>query len=409
MQVIRAPRGPIDDIVLSVLLAASFCGLVAGGYAFFRSGAATIAGSELSAQRSLFTTVNSLTLTGFQQTIAIDTYTPRGQWFVLMLTIVGSLISMIVGSLAVVRILKFPWTTRRVVMAALIVEAGAILAGTAAITQRERPLVADLLLAASAFGNSGLVIGSPGDNSAWTTQFVLLPLSVLGGFGLPVLIELYDRLVNRRRLSAYTWIVLAMSGAIYLAGVGAIRLANQPASGSKEDAAAPVWQQRLIDASSVSLNSRTLGLPLEQAGAWPRSMQWIVVLLMFVGASPAGTAGGLKSTTLFELCRGAWLALRGRAAGKIFGIAAVWTAVYLLVIITAMAMLLQFESSLPGDRGLFIAVSAAANVGLSLDPVSVTGDGMVLLSVVMLLGRMLPWAVLWWSALATRDAEIAVG
>jgi trk system potassium uptake protein TrkH len=134
-----------------------------------------------------------------------------------------------------------------------------------------------------------------------------------------------------------------------------------------------------------------------------------VLVLMFIGASPAGTGGGLKTTTLYELGRGARAALLGRSPGRILGIALVWLCAYTIIILVTMAILLALESALAGDRALFIAVSAAANVGLSADPISITGNGLYALAATMLLGRVLPWVVLWWAALTTPEADIAVG
>ena len=61
------------------------------------------------------------------------------------------------------------------------------------------------------------------------------------------------------------------------------------------------------------------------------------------------------------------------------------------------------------DRLLFLSVSAASNVGLSQDPVSMTGPGLYTLSAVMLAGRVAPVLVLWWMARTTRDSALAVG
>jgi Trk-type K+ transport system membrane component len=58
---------------------------------------------------------------------------------------------------------------------------------------------------------------------------------------------------------------------------------------------------------------------------------------------------------------------------------------------------------------LFLAVSAASNVGLAHEPVSMAGPGLVILSAAMLLGRVLPIAILWWQAATSREADVPVG
>ena len=45
-----------------------------------------------------------------------------------------------------------------------------------------------------------------------------------------------------------------------------------------------------------SLNGRTAGFPMELGGSLQRSVLWMLALVMVIGASPAGTGGGLKTT-----------------------------------------------------------------------------------------------------------------
>jgi trk system potassium uptake protein TrkH len=158
----------------------------------------------------------------------------------------------------------------------------------------------------------------------------------------------------------------------------------------------------------ASINSRTAGLPVDAVYLYPRAMQWFVIVLMMIGAAPAGTAGGLKITTITELFRGARRILRGDPPGRALAISIVWTSAFLLLILIALLSLLQADPQTPADRVLFTTISAAANVGLSHDPLSVTAANAYTLATTMLLGRLLPIAVLWWMALTTRDADVAV-
>ena len=49
-------------------------------------------------------------------------------------------------------------------------------------------------------------------------------------------------------------------------------------------------------------------------------------------------------------------------------------------------------------------------MGLAHNPVSIVKEGMFVLSAAMLLGRLVPLAILWWVVAATRDEEgIPVG
>jgi hypothetical protein len=67
------------------------------------------------------------------------------------------------------------------------------------------------------------------------------------------------------------------------------------------------------------------------------------------------------------------------------------------------------QPDLNADRLLLLAVSAASNAGLSHDRVAIVGPGLAALSATMLLGRLLPWGLLWWLAAAAPDENVAIG
>jgi trk system potassium uptake protein TrkH len=133
------------------------------------------------------------------------------------------------------------------------------------------------------------------------------------------------------------------------------------------------------------------------------------MLLMAIGAGPAGTGGGLKTTTAYELVRGAYRALRARPVSRVFGFAMMWLGIYALLVLSTTIVLVSTEPQLAADQILFTAISAVSNVGLSYAPISITGDGLYALSISMMLGRIVPLVILWWAALTAHDADVAVG
>jgi trk system potassium uptake protein TrkH len=138
-------------------------------------------------------------------------------------------------------------------------------------------------------------------------------------------------------------------------------------------------------------------------------MQWAVILAMAVGASPGGTAGGIKTTTLAQLWDGTRRTLRGQPVNRTFGIALMWMGIYLGLAMAAVLTLMMTENKIPGERVLFLAVSALSNVGLAHNELSISVSGTYILCAVMLLGRMTPLLILWWMADTTREAEVAIG
>jgi trk system potassium uptake protein TrkH len=223
---------------------------------------------------------------------------------------------------------------------------------------------------------------------------VLLPLAVLGGLGLPVLMELFDLAFRRRPLSAFSRTALGWTGGVYIAGVGLLVLLQWPFGDG-----APAWQHAVTLASRQTLNARSAGFPFDLG---PPVVQWATVLLMIVGACPGGTAGGVKVTTVAVLTGGTRRLLRSNGESGIgnrtFGIAIVWLAIYLLMLIAATLTLVATEPQMHADRLLFLAASALGNVGLSHDPVSLSETGWYVISATMLLGRITPVLVLWWIA-----------
>ena len=365
-------------------------------------------GNETTWDRSIFTSINAATLSGFQQTMGIREMAatgPGGPALLFALTVLGSLTSLFVGGMAAARVLGMPHNAVQIALAAVTAQIIAVVVGAAALAAPGSNVFDALVQAASAFGNCGLWIGPFPSTSALSTYLVLLPLGMIGGLGLPVLIDLTNAVTGRSRLLPYSRLVLALSGFAYLAGFVALLLAQAPAAmGAGWDA----WRNTLASCTIAAINTRTAGLPFQSPAAFTAAGQWLLMLLMILGASSAGTAGGLKLTTLWQLFRGTGDALAGRAAQRVTGIAAVWVGIYVGALLLGMIVLAEVQSQIPADRLLFLAISALSNVGLSHDPVSITGPGLLVLSALMLIGRLTPFAILWWMARTTK-AEVLVG
>jgi trk system potassium uptake protein TrkH len=137
--------------------------------------------------------------------------------------------------------------------------------------------------------------------------------------------------------------------------------------------------------------------------------QWLLIGLMLIGAAPAGSGGGMKVTSLFHLWRGTRRALNREGGLRITGIAAAWIAAYLAIVFLTLLGLLATLPDMPADRLVFLAASAVGNVGLSHDPLAVTGGGLWIMCLAMLIGRLAPLAVLGWAAASVEDADVGVG
>jgi Trk-type K+ transport system membrane component len=394
--------------IIAVSLLLVWLALIFVGSASLRRHGVMVDGEELAPARCVFLMMNAATLTGFQQSIGMNEFNPdgsQGQIAVLAVMLFGSFFTLVVGGLAVVRSLRLNYSVWQVIGSALLFQFLATMAGAAAIIGHGRTLFDSIFQAAAAFGNCGLTMG-PVSSVHDRATYVLLVIATLGGLGLPVMMELYDALWGLRSVSYHTRCVVRFAAAAYLLGFFTLLLFQWPQAEANNWAE---WKQAIATSTVEALNTRTAGMHFEMIGALPRAAQWVLILLMLLGASSAGTGGGIKSTTFVQLGRGVVNSLRGRPVTREFGIACVWMAIYFTLSLVGLLTLLALNSEIAADQMLFIVVSALSNVGLSHNPIAIVGAGLNSLSLLMLLGRLAPLCILWWMAETTTDAELAVG
>ena len=364
-------------------------------------------GNSMNFDRSVLTAVNAATLTGFPQSIRPGNLRASGQFLVLFLTIAGSLFSLVVGGLAMRRILRLRYTDRQVIQAAGISVVLSLLFGAAGLCGIRSSFLAALSQGVSAFGNSGMAMGEPFSITAWQTHLIIVPMMFLGGIGLTVLMELADLLFQGRPLSKHSRTVLAWSLGLYVTAVVALTFIQGLATGGF--AVQDKFAKSLAASSVVAFNSRTAGIAFEFVSVYPHAMQWAIMVLMIIGASSGGTGGGLKVSTLAVLSSGTRRLLRGESPGRPMGIAITWLGIYLGIAFLGMLMMLFAEPQLAPEQTLFLTISALSNVGLSHDLLPNMPKGTFILAALMMAGRMVPLLILWWMADSTNDAEVAVG
>lgn len=146
-----------------------------------------------------------------------------------------------------------------------------------------------------------------------------------------------------------------------------------------------------------SVAPRTAGANTLDITGLRQATQFFIVILMFIGASPGSTGGGIKTTT-FTLMIGAVISmLRGRedivlfhyrlAQERVFKALTI-TLLALLLIVTV-SMMLSTTEGLPYLMILFETISAFANVGLSLGLTpELTQVGKILICLTMFAGRL---------------------
>lgn len=266
--------------------------------------------------------------------------------------------------------------------------------------------------AISAFNNAGFALYADSMAGFVGDPWICLPVSVaiiLGGLGFPVFMQLKVYLFDLLRWSMNTRIVLLLTPFLLLAGSIYITTLewNNPATLGPLD-----WPTKLLAGFFQSVQTRTAGFnSIDLSAMYPGT--WIGMdILMFIGAGPGGTAGGIKITTFAVLFFVTWTEIRGEAAVNIFGkrlarsvhreaIAMVLLALSVVLFCTTCIVL---RTNYGLDPVLFETVSAFATVGLStgitasLDVVS-----KLLLCFLMFIGRLGP--ITFASALALRQRK----
>lgn len=418
IETVKAPAKPPAERSpgLAGWLFPAYVALIFLGYLALRAPGAMTAGQEMHQVRALFSAVNAATLTGFSQTVDIAKYPAPGQIIIFALMSFGSILSLTIGGTAVSRILRLGYTDAQCLLAAVAAEIVAIGVGSFFLMfDSERTVAEAGFLAASAFGNCGLTMGNAPDAMSWQTHLVLLPLIAAGGLGLCVLMEMFDRVrgasqsVSEQTLTALRW-----TAGMYVAGTALMFVLGLWSGVYPGNEATTAQAMRDLAASSATaaVASRTAGMGLVALGQMSRPAMWMVMLLMAIGAASGSTGGGIKTTTLAQIFRGMRGALNGERAERGFGVAIAWAGGFLLLIFVSVLLMLHVMPQVDGDRVLFLAISAASNVGLNHAPLNPDPAAAYVLCATMLIGRFGPMMVLWWMADTQgtdAPAELAVG
>ena len=240
-------------------------------------------------------------------------------------------------------------------------------------------------------------------NEFFSINLIISLLALGGGIGFFCLYEFFVLLPEKRfmkqaiRLSTHTKIVLSSTALLILSGAGVIWIAE---AGTQDSTILlRPFMTSIFQAVSAST---TTGFNTIEIGNMHTSSLWIILFLMFVGASPGGSGGGIKTVSFVLLL----VFLRSYISGrndvfifknripqetmrKVFAIsitAMVW-------VFTATGILMHTEKAAALDI-LFQVVSALGTVGLStgITPdLSSTGKVVIILS--MFIGRAGPLAI----------------
>lgn len=224
---------------------------------------------------------------------------------------------------------------------------------------------------------------------------VAMLLIVLGGIGFIVLSDVVDYR-RTRKLSLHTKIVLTMTGLLIVIGTVVIFIFEF--TNTRTLAGLSGWEQFWASLFQ-SVSPRTAGANTIDIGAMRQASQFFMIILMFIGASPGSTGGGIKTTTFAILVGAVITMIRGKediviyryrlAKDRIFK--AVTLTLLALFLVIMVSMILSTTEDHPFLMILFETTSAFGTVGLTMGlTTDLTDFGKVLLCLTMFAGRLGP-------------------
>jgi trk system potassium uptake protein TrkH len=238
-------------------------------------------------------------------------------------------------------------------------------------------------------------------------NITLMALIILGGIGFLVIKETFDLSQNRqrsrkrrRRLSLHSRLVFMTSAILIVGGALLIGLLEASASLKSMGAAEGFWV-----ALFQSVTSRTAGFNSIDLNLFEVPTLFLIMFLMFVGASPGSCGGGIKTTSLALFVAIMHSRLKGNPHTNVFRrtlpaaavnktLTLVMTALLFIALAVFSLLAVQMQG-LPAmaSRGAFLeyafeAVSAFATVGLSLGATAkLVPAGKLIVILLMFIGR----------------------
>lgn len=385
----------------------------------------------ISALDSLFIATSAVSTTGLVTVDPGTSFTFGGQLVILLLIQLGGLGYMTIGSFMVLTIQhRLGHARRRTTKAAfnlpddidpgafvksvliftLLVEAVGALVLYAIFNANDVPdaVWQAIFHAVSAFCTAGFSLfpnsledfaGNP------AVLFTISALSILGAMGFLIVVDSWRTFLGRKKYLGFTTKVIVRLTLMMLLIGTLILFVAEPSIRDLPPA------QRLMAAFFQTMSAATtVGFNTQPIGVLAPAILMVMFFLMLIGASPAGTGGGLKTTSLAALIGLVRSTLKGRDQIRFFKRrvpldklqnAAAGLTYYMVLLAGAMFLLLLTETA-AFEVLMFEAISAMGTVGLSM---GLTGDlsalGKLIIIVLMTAGRVgiLTFGI----ALATAD------
>jgi len=431
------------------IIPASFFITIMVGTLILMHPAATVTGQKTDFLTALFTATTSICVTGL---VVVDTYAHWsffGQFVIMVLVQIGGLgMIAIASAIMLLARRKFSLTDRILLRDAFnlntsnqlltflvdvfkgtfLVEAiGAILYAFVFVPQFgvRHGLWCAVFNSVSAFCNAGMDVIGPNSmgnyNSDPLVMTVTMLLIVMGGIGFVVWFDILRRTkegISKRfspvlvvkRLSEHSKLVLSFTLVLLLGGAAiflALEYNNPGTIGSMS------LGGKLVNSLFQSVTLRTAGFTTFPQENLSMASCMVAYVFMFIGGSPIGTAGGIKTTTFFLLLMNVRSYLKNQDDNMVFRHRVSEesmrkaSAIFFVSLLAVMALttILCVVNPVPLEDALYEVVSACGTVGLSRGLTSsLLPAGRLTIIIAMYLGRIGPISLV---ALFSKNNENA--
>jgi trk system potassium uptake protein TrkH len=230
-------------------------------------------------------------------------------------------------------------------------------------------------------------------------QLVTMSLIIIGGLGFFVISDLLFNRFIIKETSMHTKMVLSATSVLLLIGAISFYFFSD---------------KSVIDSLFLSVTSRTAGFSTFDINSLFQVELWVLVILMFIGASPGSTGGGVKTTTMFTVFLSLF-SLQNRKDVTVFQRRITNESVlkaYQVCMLGLFTVLTTTFIMLIGEHGkfdtmslLFESVSAFATVGLSTGVTTeLTSISKFSLMLAMFVGRVGPITIA--SSFVTKQSAL---
>ena len=223
-------------------------------------------------------------------------------------------------------------------------------------------IVISIFHSISAFNNAGFDLIGNFRNLVPFENDILLNLTtsgliILGGLGFIVINEIIEK-KDFKKISLHSKIVIKMSIALLIIGTLVIYASSDIS---------------LLASFFTSVSSRTAGFNTVPIDSFNKVSLLFIMILMFIGASPSSTGGGIKTSTFYSLIKGTYSicsnkrchSFKREISHETILKSLIVLFVGMIVVTSCLLCLCIFEPNIDLLDLLFESISAFATVGLS--------------------------------------------